>query len=250
VVVAASPGEKLPEVYHQLAADGSIDTLIPMETKGRSVGEIDPHGIIAAIEAVETEYVLLIKLDTLPFRRGFENWLAEDLALIERHGLFGATGGFLIPDLTRLNATHSLAPKYSNNFSLFRKDDWLSVIRRWLSDGSAGAFNQDPRYQGDNVRYGLEVAIESYLSEAGKHMLIRHESSNWSVFHVNVWGERLRAVREQYLTRKGIGPFLNTGRPVTRPLAHPWQVYYLHPRPSRLRLLRIWLGEQRRKMFS
>ena len=47
------------------------------------------------MDAAPTEWVLLIKLDTLPYRSGHATWLAEAMEMIQRHGLFGMTGSAL-----------------------------------------------------------------------------------------------------------------------------------------------------------
>ena len=81
-------------------------------------------------------------------------------------------------------------------------------------------------------------------------MLLRIESLDWSVFHVNVWGETLRTVRGSYIKRKGVKRFLNTGKPPRRVARHPWQKYYGFPSPPLWKRLRIVLGRWRRNLLG
>ena len=81
-------------------------------------------------------------------------------------------------------------------------------------------------------------------------MLVKHDAQDWSVFHVNVWGDALRKVRASYSGRRGVRRFFNTGKPLRRPLRYPWQKYYGFPRPPFLRLMRIVLGRWRRTLFG
>ena len=38
-------------------------------------------------------FVMFVKLDMLPYRRGHDAWLAEDLAALDRPGVFATTTG-------------------------------------------------------------------------------------------------------------------------------------------------------------
>ena len=250
VLFAITPPSGYPPVYDELRREGVIDRLIPVETRERSVREIDAEALRLVVDAAPTNWVLLLKLDTLPFRSGHDSWLEEAIQLVQRHELFGMTGGFLIPDLVPLERGYSVTQKYSNNFSIFRKAEWLKVIGATVDQGHDPAGALDCRFQGDNLRFINEFAIETYLQGTGGKMLVRHDSLDWSVFHVNVWGNALRDVRESYIRRRRVTRFFNTGKPQRRPLLYPWQKYYGFPRPPALRLMRIVLGRWRRELFG
>ncbi len=248
VIFAVSPATGPPSIYEELRREGLIDQLIYLEPHGRSVREIDAQAIRLIVDAATTTWVLLVKLDTLPYRSGQHNWMTEAIRLIEEHKLFGMTGGFLIADLFPLENGYSLTQKFSNNFSIFRRRDWLNVIDAYMNEGHDSARDQKPQFQGDHVRFINEYAIERHLQEKGERMLVKHDSLDWSVFHVNVWGDALRKVRITYLQRKHVKCFFNTGKPFRRTLRYPWQKYYGSPRPPLLRLMRIVLGRWRRDL--
>jgi hypothetical protein len=249
VIVAVSPRDNVPPIYLQLQREGLIDQLLPVEARGRSVLEIDAEAVRLVIEAAPTEWALLVKLDTLPYRRGHDTWLADAFEILHRHGLFGLTGSIPLEDVQPLVKGYSVTRQYSNNFSLFHRADWINAVRSFLGADPDGRIASDPRFQGDGLRLTNEAAIESYLQRNRQRMLVRHESVDWSVFHVNVWGEALRRVRLSYLSRKGIRRFLKIGKPTCWPPYHPWDLWYGYPPPPILKRLRIHLGQWRRQLF-
>ena len=249
VIFAVSPKIGPPPVYEELRENRVIDRILFLEAQGRSILELDAEAIHLIVDAVPTEWVLLVKLDTLPYRSGHETWLDDAMERVRKHGLFGMTGGFLIEDLIPLEAGYSTTQKFSNNFSIFRRSDWLNVIEASNHSGD----HQDPtrhlQFQGDNIRYLNEYIIETHLETTGRRMLVRHDSRDWSVFHINVWGEALRRVRSSYIKRHGVKHFFNTGKSLRRPLRYEWQKYYGYPRPPFFKLMRIILGRWRRGLF-
>jgi hypothetical protein len=250
VIFAVSSVTGLPSIYEELHQEGTIDRIIWLEARGRSVEAIDAEALPLVVGAAPTEWVLLFKLDTLPCRSGHEFWVTEAIETVERHGLFGMTGSSRIADLIPLEDGYCVSQKFSNNFSLFRKSDWLNVINGSFGHGSATELAERPQFHGENLRFINEYVIENHLEQTGKKMLVKNESLDWSVFHVNVWGEALRKVRRSYLERKGVKRFLNTGKPFRRILRYPWQKYYGYPPPPPIKHLRIVLGRWRRDLFG
>ncbi len=250
VLFAVSPRIGAPPVYEELRRDGLIDRILYLEAEGRSVREIDSDAVRMVVDASPTEWVLLIKLDTLPYRSDHENWLDDALEKVNKHRLFGMTGGAQIAGLKPLEDGYSTTQKYSNNFSIFRRSDWLNAVKATVGDGQDQDIARNLQLQGDNLRYINEYAVETYLASSGKRMLVKHESDAWSVFHVNVWGETLRKVRNAYLKRQGVKRFFNTGKPLHRVIRYPWQEYYGYPRPPLFKLMRIILGRWRRALVG
>lgn len=250
VIFAVSPSSGAPPVYEDLRSEGLVDEILYLEPKGRSVLEIDAEALRVVIEAAPTEWILLIKLDTLPYRSGHDSWLADAMERIQKYGLFGMTGSSPMMTLVPLEKGYFLTQKYSNNFSIFRRSDWLNAVRECVGQGYHHGNACSPQFQGDNLRYLNEYAVETHLETMGKHMLVRHESREWSIFHVNVWGETLRKVRSSYRNRRRIDRFLTTGSPLRGPLRYPWQKYYGYPKPPFLTLMRIVLGRWRRDLLG
>ena len=214
-IVAASPADALPPVYHEMLQDGTIDQILPIEPQGRGIAQLEPEAVRLSVEAAPTEWVLLIKLDTLPYRRGHDDWLEQAMRRIEQHRLFGLTGSFLPGPTESLEDGYSLTAKYSNNFSIFRRDQWLPIVHSAVGADFRGPLGLD-RFPGDLIRFATEAAIEAHLAETGQRMLMRWESPDWSVFHVNVWGEQLRRVRDDFLAQTNQhSPFRRTPQAAT-----------------------------------
>ena len=250
VLFAVSPVIGPPQVYEELRSEGLIDRILPLEAEGRSVRETDAEAIRLIVDATPTEWVLLIKLDTLPYRSGHETWLDDALERVDKYRLFGMTGGFPIADLVPLEDGYSTTQKFSNNFSIFRRSDWLNVIHATIGNSYNQGIARSMQFQGDNLRYINEYALETYMKSTGKRMLVKHDTHDWSVFHVNVWEEALQKVRISYLKRQGVKRFFNTGKPLRRCLRYPWQMYFGYPRPPIFKLMRIVLGRWRRTLFG
>jgi hypothetical protein len=250
ILFAVSPSTGAPPVYEELRNEGMIDQILSIDPAGRTVMETEPRATRLVVEAAPTEWVLLIKLDTLPYRLGHDDWLSQAMERILKHGLVGMTGSSPMMTLAPLEEGYSLTQKFSNNFSLIRRSDWLNTVSACVGTDYNEGPALTPLFQGAQIRFLNEYAIESHLERTGQHMLVRHESRDWSVFHVNVWGESLRRVRESYNGRRRINRFLTSGKPPKGPFRYPWQKYYGYPKPPPITLLRIVLGRWRRNLLG
>jgi hypothetical protein len=253
VIFAVSPCLNPPPIYEALRLEGLIDRVIYLDPKGRSIYEADAEGIRLTMEAAETEWVLMVKLDTLPFRSGHDHWLDEAMQAIRDHGCLGLTGsaGRSYRDAKFLVQGYSRTQKFSNNFSILRRDDWLRIqdaeVGKALESQSSGA-TRNPQFSGDDLRFANEAAVEAFLEAHGQSMLLKWESMSWSVFHVNVWEEQLGRVRDRFRQRQRIAPFLFEGKPA-RP-EYEWEMYYGWPKPSWHKRIRIWVGKYRQRLFQ
>jgi len=238
VVFAVSAEIDPPPVYNELRDEGRIDRLLFNPSRGRSLSVLDLEGVRAAIEAAATDWVLLFKLDTLPYRVGSEGWLGEAIQVAEQHGYFGLTGSFRSHDLVPGPEGFSKTRRFSQNFSLFRREAWMDLVNKGFRSG-------------ETSRYAYEVLVETHLKVTGNYNLFRPETPDWTVFHVNQWGEDLRQIREQYRARRNIAAFMNVAVPLdpTEPLQQ-WQKYYGYPRPTLLRRARTRVGAWRRKLMA
>jgi hypothetical protein len=211
---------------------------------------LDPAAIFEAIESAESEWILLVKLDTLPYCSSPEpEFLDRLIQDVEAAGLWGATGAFIPPDLRRGVGGRPITARYSNNYSLFRRQEWLSVIRNRRPD-----FEQDIRARElkPSSRFITEATIEEFLSESGERMLFLEDTPDRNVLHVNQWGDDLLAIRERYLRQDGVAPFLNRYQEGRRqPWTYPaWERYFGWPKPSALRRFRVWVGRVRRQLIG
>jgi hypothetical protein len=223
-----------PQIYEELLTERLVDQIIRLESNNRSIYEVDPEGIRAAVEAAKTDWVLLVKLDTLPFRIGNENWLNEDMRAVQEFNCLGLTGsGSTYYEIHLAKPPYSKIQCFSNNFSILKRKDWLSIQDTYIGKNFDGPLLQDPKFKGDDIRGSNEEAITTYLREKGQYMLVRWQTMEWSVFHVNVWGEKLKKVRELYLERKGVERYLFSGEPHARSSYNrPWIRFYGYPFPS------------------
>jgi hypothetical protein len=224
--------------------------LIRISNGGLGLNAVDPAAIFESVEAAPPGWVLLVKLDTLPYCEGpGPGYLAGLVRTLEAGKYWGATGSFIPCDLSRDAEGRAVTARYSNNYSLFRRDAWLGV----MADRRPDFVEQiRSRRLTPASRFVTEATIESYLQESGERMLFLEDSTDRSVLHVNQWGDDLLRIRERYLRRQGVDPFLNRFATARRePWQYPaWQRYYGWPRPSRLRRARVWAGRTRRRLLD
>ena len=255
IIFTVSPINNPPPIYEQLHLEKGIDTVIYLDPKGRSVAQIEPEAVRTAIEAAQTKWILLIKLDTLPFRRDHQDWLTNAVHVMEKYSCWGITGsGRIYHDASPVEQGYSKTQKFSNNFSIFPRQDWLDIQDMYVGKEFNGLLLSDSigsvDSKGDALRFITEEAVETFLEKNNRHMVVQWETLDWSVFHVNVWGDQLRQIRESYLARTKVSPYLFKGKPTSHSMIHPWNLYYGSLKPSLLKRLKIWLGYKRRKAFN
>lgn len=243
VVFAVTPAANPPSVYAELADEGLIDRTIYLDAGGRSVYEMEIAALRTAVEAAATEWILLAKLDTLPYRKGHEDWLDETIAALRASDCIGLVGsGSMYYDVRPGPGPFVRVRRFTNNFAIIRRADWLAIQDRFVGRDLDGPLLRKPEFAGDMVRIAGEIAVDEYLNENGLFLLARRESRQWSVFHVNVWGDRLRQVRQKYRARAGIAPHLFRGRPHSPySFTRPWIRYYGHPAPGFFRLAKKYI---------
>jgi len=183
VIFAVTPEDRPPPVYEELRAEGLIDTIIGVAGRGRPVEGLNAEAVHAAVTAATTEWVLVLKLDTLPYRAGHPSWLSESLRLVEDHGLFGLTGSFPLGESPRLTPGYRTSQNYSENFGILRKADWLRAVDAFVGDaGYAGESVRQSRFRDLEHRFINEHSIKDFLEANGLRLLAREEARDWSVF--------------------------------------------------------------------
>ena len=251
VVFAVSFDNQMPRIYSQLQERGMIDELIEVGAHGRPVQEVDPEGIFQSIRNADREWVCLAKLDTLPYRVGNDTWLEDAIRAIEVGGYFGLGGSYRAHEIVPAQDGYFKTQKYSNNCCLTPKKNWLGAIIAEIGTDFNQPMGEYARFTGVKKRFMLEEAITNYLKRTNKYLLFQSETPDWTIFHVNVWGDELRRVREAYLRRKKIGSYLNIADPLEKPayMYPSWQRYYGSRRPSLLKQVRTRIGKFRREVF-
>jgi hypothetical protein len=244
VVVDGGSDEATQAVYWDLYREGHIDKLQVIRPEhpdnSRFTCFIQEH-TVAAIAS--KPYVLFFKIDTLPFRRGHDDWLAESLAHLEREEVFAVGGSFNNP-----SKHHEAWPgwyfsdKCSENFALMKRETFMNAMEefagRYLTSGFRG---ENPAAGIGQERYLIEVAFERYIERHGVYTLVRTEDESWTVFHTNVREERLVKVREDYRRRKHVTRYMNAGAAETVARYR----YYGIPGPGLIKELRVRFGASR-----
>lgn len=192
-------------------------------------------------------YLLFWKSDTLPFRRGHDDWLSEAMSHLERPDTFAFGGSFNIP-----SKHHDAFPGYffsdkcSENFALMKRERFMAAIEE-IGGGyvAAGFRGINPASDTGQSRYLVEVAFERYMKSHGLFTLARVEDASWTVFHTNAAGRRLMELREKYRRREDVERYMNAARPVKQ----HGGCYYGREREY-LKEARVALGRWRRKLIG
>lgn len=207
VVVDCGSDPETQTVCWQMFQQGLIDKLQIIHPSsddfGKEKGYIKEYtaGAIAS-----KPYVLVFKTDTLPYRKGYEQWLVEAIEYLERDDVFAVGGSYNLPC-----KTHDAWPgwyfsrKCSYNFAIMKRDMFMAAAHEFANDFILSGFKgENPAAQGDQHRYFIEVAFEQYMERHNLYTLMKVEDPNWTVFHTNTHNERLKQTREKYLARQDI----------------------------------------------
>lgn len=242
IIFAVPPKRFASPVYEELKAKGKIDTIIYLPDKDYEACPMENEAMFQVAEAADTEWLLFARLDTLPYRAAHVSWLDAAMEKVKTAEHLGLTGGFYghtpYRTLRPAGPGYATSNKFSNNFSIIRRKDWLEIEYETIGREFSGAF-----YTSKGAlmrRFAQEVAIERHMDISGRYMLVRLEDEDWSVFHVNQWDDDLAVIRERYLLRDSIEPFLC--RDTTfRNLRFDWEKYYGYPDPSLRQRAYYWL---------
>lgn len=156
-------------------------------------------------------YIMFVKMDTLPFRRGLSNWLAEDMAALDRHDVFAIThshqdnppigreGPYFVFDFTSLN------------FGLMKRSVFERSIEDQIGDlvrsNFRGEYPAKIRTEERFKRMLVEWLWHHQVIEHGLKTLGRAESIDFTINHVNKRGRDLLRIRRAYRARKGLDRF-------------------------------------------
>ncbi len=177
-------------------------------------------------------YVMFIKMDTLPFRRGLDNWLAEDLAALDRPGVFSIThshqdnpplgrdGPYIVFDFTSLN------------YALMKRSVFDRAIEDQIGElvrsNFRGEYPAKIRTEEKFKRMLVEWLWHHQVLNHGLRTLGRAESIDYTINHINKRGRELLRIRRAFRARKGLdryydaplyyraprGPILRFGRQI------------------------------------
>lgn len=156
-------------------------------------------------------YVMFIKMDTLPFRRGHDHWLAEDLAALDRPGVFSIThshqdnppldreGPYIVYDFTSLN--YALMKRSVFDRSI--EDQIGDLVRSNFKGDYPSKIKSDDKFK----RMLVEWLWHHQVLDHGLRTLGRAESIDYTINHINKRGRELLRIRRAFRARKGLDRF-------------------------------------------
>ncbi|MGO8925733.1 MAG: glycosyltransferase family A protein [Limisphaerales bacterium] len=227
IVDNGSPKDTQAAIYAAYC-EGMIDKLVLVRPGHADTGNHQVYIGEHTSPAIATKpYLLWFHIDTLPFRQGHEEWLAEAISYLDRNDVFAVGGSY------NFNCKHHAAwpgwyfsDKCSENFALMKRGEFVRAMEEFCGEYiSSGFTGKNPVAATGQNRYLLEVAFERYIQAHQKYTLMREEDPTWTIFHTNVHGEGLGKVRTDYLARKRVTKFLNAGCSAAKPPG----IYYGQP---------------------
>lgn len=210
-VDGGSPGSTIRRLTSMLS-EGLIDRL-ELLTPGHYENHRDRCYVqeYRAGRLATLPYVMFIKMDTLPFRRGFDGWLAEDLAALDRPGVFSIThshqdnpaigreGPYIVFDFTSLN------------FALMKRSVFDRSIEDQIGDlvrsNFRGAYPAKIRTEERFKRMLVEWLWHHQVLDNRLRTLGRAESIDFTINHINKRGRELLRIRRAFRARKGLDRF-------------------------------------------
>ncbi len=246
VVVDCGSDRATHEEYWRLFHDKQIDKLQVIRPEhadhrgGRERGYIHEY---AAVSTASNPYVLFFHADTLPYRDGHADWLEQAVVYLERADVFAVTGSSNFPSFHhKAWAEWFFSDKCSLNFALLKRRTCLDAIHEFAGDFVLAGFRgENPAHATGQDRFLIELAFERYMQRHSAYTLVRIEDPTWTVYHTNVHGGPLQAVREDYLKRKNITPYLNMA--LCADPARTWESRYYGQRgPGLVKRWRIRFG--------
>lgn len=187
-------------------------------------------------------YLLFFKFDTLPYRRGHEQWLVEAIQHLDRSDTFAFGGSFNLPSVHHEGPWPGwyFSHKCSENFALMKRSMFIQSMQEFAGEYICSGFrSSNPAAATGQDRFLIELAWERYIERHKVYTLVRSEDADWTIFHTNVHNEQLAATRERYHRREDVTRYMNAN-PVS-PIPGP--TYYGHPLPSWWQVLRYRFGQ-------
>jgi hypothetical protein len=172
-------------------------------------------------------YILFIKPDMLPFRRGHDDWLAQDIRRLDDPATLAITTTHLIDPPAAREGPYLAYDFASLNFTLMRRDRFHAAMQEQIGELIASNFRApypehlqpDPRWR----RALIEWAWQAHCRRHNLRTLARAESPDWTIYHINKSGRKLLEYRRRYRARDGIEAFFDKSKALYRPPLRPWQ---------------------------
>ncbi len=214
VVVDGGADSEIFQVYADLFKEGLIDKLFVLNPNHPENDKDLCHiqefwsGALS-----RNEYIMFIKPDTLPYRKGYENWLDEYKSLLEDSKIFSISGSYsTTKPLGEYNEDFYYLQYTSLNFCIMKRNSyfaaldfvWEMVKKGWQCE------NPYSKISPVHARCLVETAWKIYCEKKDLIVLARKENSNWTIFHTNLKDDKIIKALEKYKARKNIKHFMNS----------------------------------------
>jgi len=166
-------------------------------------------------------YVMFTKPDVLPYRRGAEEWLAEDIKALDRPGVFAVTNTHLIDPPAGREGPYLVSDFASLNFALMKRRAFEAAMREQVGTYIDGGFRGEyPAHIRTEERYRralVEWAWHQHCQKHGLRTLGRAESHDWMIFHINKAGRKLMRIRARMRAGHGVEACFDKPKGLYRP---------------------------------
>ena len=172
-------------------------------------------------------YILFIKPDMLPFRRGHDSWLREDLEKLDHTDVFSITNTHLLGPPASRQGPYLVSDFTSLNFALMKRTSFHRAMHEQIGPFIDSGFRDPyPPHIRTEPRYRRALIEWAWLQHCQAHNLItlgRAESPDWTIFHINKSGRKLLSIRRAYRQRLGLQPYFDLPKGLYRPPHTPIQ---------------------------
>lgn len=214
IVVDGGTGKEIFQVYADLFKGGLIDKLFVLNPS-----HIENNRDLCYIQEFWTGalsrngYLLFIKSDTLPYRKGYESWVDEYKVLLADPKVFAISGSYNTTKvLGEYNRDFYYLQSASENFCIMRRKNffaaldfvWEMVAKGWQCE------NPFARISPLHARCLIEVAWDTYCKKNNLIVLARKENPDWTIFHTNLKDGAILKALEKFKARKNIRHFMNS----------------------------------------
>lgn len=166
------------------------------------------------------DYLFFWKPDTIPYRRGHDDWLQEYVEILAADPtVFAITGSSPGPGfLGQADDRYWCLEHTSENFAVVPRWYHVEAMRLCHEFWRSGWRGVNPfaRIGPVAARCMIESAWDVYCRQKGLRVLMQKEDDTWSVFHTNARGEELLWLRARALSREGLDRFTNRAGPFFR----------------------------------
>jgi hypothetical protein len=240
LVTVTSPSASLRDLISAWGSNRNIPVVFSGECDASEIAEYEGKYLRQQFDLVGEDTCIVVRLDTFPARQGHSDWLINSMDRMTKEGakfITGSTKRYRSDEPTD-NPNYLKTRRISNNFLIVEAPVWRALYAR--GEGFRGEFG----------RYYAEGIIEKLCAIDNIFGMRIANTNHWRVLHTQAWGSTAPQVREAVKNGgDAILPFLDGyqddlfGRPL-------WEQYFMYPKPSRMKLLRITLGRWRRNLIN